>query len=259
MFLIYLSDSHLSLGHYEGLLTACGPRLGPPEWYSPSSTFIAPKAEVSIAFSALNSCSVITRWTSKFDWQLVALTCTWKLTEICLFYWLMIHNSMLFVQSLYGPAECPLVLLLKNHYMDQQSTRSCYYWKIETCMWCVSTPVKSVLHLWYALICVSEMITSPSSVLWLWPELYCLNWTASWQNQQNECVPSEDSDQPGHPPSLIRVFAVRMKKAWVLSYPLSAQGRLIRLGGCPGWSESSLGTHAILLVLSWGSSFNDTK
>ena len=40
------------------------------------------------------------------------------------------------------------------------------------------------------------------------------------------CMPSEDSDQPGHPPSLIRVFAVRMKKAWVLSYPLSAQWRL---------------------------------
>ena len=27
------------------------------------------------------------------------------------------------------------------------------------------------------------------------------------------CVPSEDSDQSGHPPSQIRVFAVRMKKA----------------------------------------------
>ena len=40
------------------------------------------------------------------------------------------------------------------------------------------------------------------------------------------CAPSEDSDQPGHPPSLIRVFAVRVKKAWVLSYPLSAQRRL---------------------------------
>ena len=39
------------------------------------------------------------------------------------------------------------------------------------------------------------------------------------------CAPSEDSDQPGHPPSLIRVFAVRLKKAWVLSYPLSAQWR----------------------------------
>ena len=29
---------------------------------------------------------------------------------------------------------------------------------------------------------------------------------------------------------------------------------LIRLGGCPGWSEFSLGAHAILLVLSWGGS-----
>ena len=29
-----------------------------------------------------------------------------------------------------------------------------------------------------------------------------------------------------HPPRLIRVFASRMKKAWVLSYPLSAQRRL---------------------------------
>ena len=34
-------------------------------------------------------------------------------------------------------------------------------------------------------------------------------WAASWQNQQNDCAPSQDSDQPGHPPSLIRVFAVR--------------------------------------------------
>ena len=31
------------------------------------------------------------------------------------------------------------------------------------------------------------------------------------------CVPSEDPDQPGHLPSPIRVFAVRMKKAWVLT------------------------------------------
>ena len=63
-------------------------------------------------------------------------------------------------------------------------------------------------------------------------------------------VPSEESDQPGHPPSLIRDFAVRMKKHWVLSYPLSALWRLIRLGGCPGpgWSESSLGAQIILLA-----------
>ena len=37
------------------------------------------------------------------------------------------------------------------------------------------------------------------------------------------CVPSKDSDQPEHPSSLIRVFAVYMKEALVLSYPLSAQ------------------------------------
>ena len=40
------------------------------------------------------------------------------------------------------------------------------------------------------------------------------------------CAPSGDSDQPGHPPSLIRAFAVRMKKSWVLNYPLNAQQRL---------------------------------
>ena len=61
------------------------------------------------------------------------------------------------------------------------------------------------------------------------------NWAASWRNQQSECAPSEDSDQPGYPPSLIRVLAIRMKKAWILSYPLSARedsdqtGRMPRL------------------------------
>ena len=66
-------------------------------------------------------------------------------------------------------------------------------------------------------------------------------WAATWQNQQSECVPSEDSDQPGHPLSLIRVFAVRMKKAWILSYPLSAQRRL--------WSYWA-GTHFVGFVMS---------
>ena len=71
---------------------------------------------------------------------------------------------------------------------------------------------------------------------------------ASRQNQQSECAPSEDSDQPRHPPSLIRVFAVRMKKAWVLSYLLSSQRRL--------WSDWADGRTATLLVLSRGGSFS---
>ena len=32
------------------------------------------------------------------------------------------------------------------------------------------------------------------------------------------CAPSEDSDQPGHPPSLIRVFAVRSEGLLELSF-----------------------------------------
>ena len=52
-----------------------------------------------------------------------------------------------------------------------------------------------------------------------------------------------------HPPSLIRVFAVRMQKACVLSYPFSAKRRL--------WSRLiwvSPGRTVILLVLSRGGS-----
>ena len=49
------------------------------------------------------------------------------------------------------------------------------------------------------------------------------------------CAPIEDSDQPGHPPSLIRVFAVRLKKARILSYPLSALRRL-----WTDWADLSL-------------------
>ena len=97
------------------------------------------------------------------------------------------------------------------------------------------------------------------SLVWL-----RLDWTLTashlfWppQDKTNKMTraPSEDSDQPGHPPSQIRVFAVRMKKPWVLTCTLSAQWRLIRLSGCPGWSVSSHGAHVILLVLLCGGSF----
>ena len=58
--------------------------------------------------------------------------------------------------------------------------------------------------------------------------------------------------QPGQPPSLSRVFAVRMKKAWVLSYPLSAQRIL--------WSDWDAQADLSLrwahnhFVVSWGAS-----
>jgi hypothetical protein len=35
-------------------------------------------------------------------------------------------------------------------------------------------------------------------------------WAASWQNQHNGFATSMDPDQPAHPPSLIRIHAVRL-------------------------------------------------
>ena len=68
------------------------------------------------------------------------------------------------------------------------------------------------------------------------------------------CAPSEDSDQPGHPPehSLLHEETLGPK----LSIECTAK-TLIRLGRCPGSSESSMGAHVILLVLSCAGSFRD--
>ena len=82
-------------------------------------------------------------------------------------------------------------------------------------------------------------------------------WAASWQNQQNDCAPSENSDQPGHLPSLIRVFTVRMKKAWLLSYPLNAQQRLwsdrtdIQADLSLHWAHSHFVGFVIQFTLTW--------
>ena len=81
------------------------------------------------------------------------------------------------------------------------------------------------------------------SVICDWPickvcDMWKVIWAATWQNQQSDCAPSEDSDQPRHPPSLIRVFAVRIKKVgplathWAHSEDSDQTGRI---------SESSLG------------------
>ena len=93
----------------------------------------------------------------------------------------------------------------------------------------------------YSLHCLSFSL---QALLW-WQNLIVQNRATTCQKQQNECAPSEDTVQSGHPPPrLIWVFAVSMKKPWVLSYPLSAQRRL--------WSDwedaqadlSSLGAHS---------------
>ena len=82
----------------------------------------------------------------------------------------------------------------------------------------------------YPNICYSNIMPILSLCGWHLANLIQY-WRQTWQNQQTECAPTKDSHQPGHLPSLIRVFTVNMKKAWILSYPLSAQRRL--------WSDSA--------------------
>ena len=51
-------------------------------------------------------------------------------------------------------------------------------------------------------------------------------WAAVRQNKQEWRAPSEDSDQPGHSPSLIRVFTVRFKTSEKPKAPPCGQRRL---------------------------------
>ena len=85
-----------------------------------------------------------------------------------------------------------------------------------------------------------------------------LIWATTWQNQQNECAPSEDSYQPGHPPSLIRVLAVR-SIGRTQGFFMQTAKTLIRLGGCQDWSESSLGGHSFCWVCHVAAHFNSFR
>ena len=150
-------------------------------------------------------------------------------------------------------------------------------------------------------------------------------WATTWQNQQSHCVPSDNSDQPGHLPSLISLCcpheergvrvaerlalrssdhgvagsnpaggeilpepkrrfiaqslscspfhrlemteillkglktlthpSIRMKKAWVLSYPLSASEDSDQTGRMPRLIWVFAGHTLILLVLSFHDSW----
>ena len=72
-------------------------------------------------------------------------------------------------------------------------------------------------------------------------------------------APGEDSDQPGHPSRLIRVFAVRSMGSYrpKLSSCSCGQQRLIRLSGCIGWSEFSLGARRFVGFVVLGLIYTD--
>ena len=97
----------------------------------------------------------------------------------------------------------------------------------------------SLCHCHLMLYDTVSIFEIPRLLLAGWFESYLVAHLRRQHDKTNKmtCAPSKDSDQPGHPPSLIRVFAVRMKKHWVLSYPLS---------GCPGWVFSGRTGHFVV-------------
>ena len=126
--------------------------------------------------------------------------------------------------------------------------RNCPFWKEIN---------DSLIIQWLEYILIKFTITLKAT--WSPYRTYSLNisiWAASCQNQQNgmcaqrrlrSAWASAQSDQ-----------SLRCPPEETLCPTLPTERTtktLIRLGGCPGWSESSLGEHVILLVLSCGGSY----
>ena len=88
--------------------------------------------------------------------------------------------------------------------------------------------------------------------LWSWSIFKWMEnmWAATWQNQQNESAPSEDSDQAGHLPSLIRVFAVCSRVAKDPSFLHVDSEDSDQTGRMPWLIWVFAGRTLILLVLS---------
>ena len=79
-----------------------------------------------------------------------------------------------------------------------------------------------------------------------------ISFEPQYEKKKKWCAPNNDSDQPGHLPSLISLCCV-------LNGLLDSQSLKVSSGdqrtlwadwaiNCPGWSDYSLGAHAILLV-----------
>ena len=75
-------------------------------------------------------------------------------------------------------------------------------------------------------------------------------WAASWQSQQKACASSEDSDQPGHPPSESSLSAWRELRS-LATYSAHIKDS-DQTGRMPRLIWVFAGRTVVLLVLSWG-------
>ena len=141
-----------------------------------------------------------------------------------------------------GP-YCPWNILVWDHYQKEKAK----HWEIQLwkCWsWSPWTWRLTGIETWCNLrLCIqSEWIEDLSDLTWQYSEIEPV------YDKTNKMTfePSEDSDQPGHPP----IFAVRMKKAWVLSYPLSAQ-RILWIYRADAWADLSRACLFVSFVMGW--------
>ena len=85
---------------------------------------------------------------------------------------------------------------------------------------------------------------------------YLLICVSSWpKTNKMACAPSEDSDQPGHLPSLIRVLLSAWRKLGSLATHWAHSEDSDQTGQMPRLIWVFAGCTVILLVLSWGGCF----
>ena len=109
--------------------------------------------------------------------------------------------------------------------------------------------------------CVSDRATTPGSeqLLWVFDDNLGINF------HKKTHVVGDSTEPPDHMfrwrtaenhPLIISKYAPHLffcyKWQNLTKWSVRPAKTQIRLGGCPGWSESSLGAQIILLVLSWG-------
>ena len=112
----------------------------------------------------------------------------------------------------------------------------------------IATVVNAFPMLWLIILMLWPIILLPTVHI---SSLVCYNlekylnkkpiiWSEPPESPPLAYVPSEDSNQPAHSRSLIRIFTGRILDRQWRKVSLCGQRRLIRLRGCGGWFESSM-------------------
>ena len=110
---------------------------------------------------------------------------------------------------------------------------------------CSGTKVK--LQAWTA-----GQIWKIKTLIYWAPTVLMINGPAHDKTNKMAYVPSEDSDQPGHLPSLINLCCALSGELRTQAFFTGLAKTLIRLGSCPGWSVFAGCTcHFVGFVVRW--------